>query len=184
MLLPIRFVDTRKRLGGSLALPTAISPQKIANSHLDDNCRLRYHDDISRQLEDHLPLTRNIGKAELEVLNYIQDRGPVTVREVAEHFSAAKGHVRTTTLNVMGRLVKKGYLARRKTGGVYEYRPRMPKRELLRGLVQDFVHRTLGGSLSPFVAYLAEDAELTEQDMAELRRLVEQLRPEKREGKP
>jgi predicted transcriptional regulator len=125
---------------------------------------------------------RNIGTAELEVLNYIQDRHPLTVRQVAEHFAREKGHVRTTTLNVMGRLVRKRYLTRRKVGGVYEYSPRMPKGELLRGLVGDFVDRALGGSLSPFVAYLANDAQLSDDDLAELRRIVDGLEAQSREG--
>lgn len=117
----------------------------------------------------------NIGRSELEVLRYVQDHHPVAVSDVAVHFARTKGHVRTTTLNVMGRLVKKGYLKRQKVGGVYRYSPRHPKSELLRRLVGDFVRSALGGSLSPFVAYLSQDANLSEQDLAELRRLVHQL---------
>jgi len=116
-----------------------------------------------------------IGGAELEVLKFIQDRHPVAVREVAEHFSREKGHVRTTTLNVMGRLVRKGYLKRRRAEGVYVYEPRQEKGELLRRMVGDFVKRALGGSLSPFVAYLAEEGKVSEEDLAELRKVVERL---------
>ena len=118
---------------------------------------------------------RGIGQAELELLTYVQDHHPVTVREVAEHFARTKGHVRTTTLNVMSRLVRKKYLTRRKSNGVYHYSPRVQKGELLRGLVRDFVEGALGGSLSPFVAYLAEDAQLTARDVAELKKLIGQL---------
>ena len=57
-----------------------------------------------------------IGQAELEILRYIQERHPVTVRQVADHVSETKGHVRTTVLNVMTRLVRKRYLVRRKQG--------------------------------------------------------------------
>jgi predicted transcriptional regulator len=127
---------------------------------------------------------RNIGQAELEVLQYIQDHHPATVRDVAGHFGRLRGHVRTTTLNVMGRLVRKRYLSRRKTNGVYHYWPRQHKSELLRGLVGDFVERALGGSLSPFVAYLTEDAKLSDADITELKRLVDQLEPPATEGRP
>jgi BlaI family penicillinase repressor len=117
-----------------------------------------------------------IGRAELEILQHIQSHAaPVTVRQVAEHVLRTKGHVRTTVLNVMSRLVNKGYLVRRKRDGVYEYSPRVPARQLVRNLVQDFVDRALGGSASPFVAYLAEDAQLSADDVAQLRRLVDDL---------
>jgi len=129
-----------------------------------------------------LPRTPGIGRAELEILNYIQDHQPATVRDVAEHFARTKGHVRTTVLNVMRRLVHKGYLTRAKVEGVYQYRPKSPKPQVLRRLVSEFVEKALEGSVSPFVAYLAEDAELSGQDLRELRKLVELLERQ-REGK-
>ena len=122
-----------------------------------------------------MPKPPGIGQAELEILRHIHDRHPVTVRQVAAHVAATKGHTRTTVLNVMTRLVHKGFLTRRKTDGVYTYSPRVPQSEMLRSLVGDFVSRALGGSLSPFVAYLAQDARLTDADLAALRDLVRTL---------
>ena len=122
-----------------------------------------------------MPSPSSIGQAELEVQKYIQDHHPVTVRQVADHVSRTKGHVRTTVLNVMSRLVRKRYLVRRKHEGVYVYSPRVPAGQVLRGLVSDFVDKALGGSPSPFVAYLAEDARLSEQDVEQLKQLVRQL---------
>jgi len=43
-------------------------------------------------------------------------------------------------------------------------------------LVKDFVDTTLGGSVSPFVAYLAEGDPITEDDMDLLTRLVRDLK--------
>jgi len=125
-----------------------------------------------------------IGRAELEILNFIQDRQPATVREVADYFARTKGNARTTVLNVMRRLVHKRYLTRRKVAGVYQYAPRVPRPQLLRSLVREFVDGALGGSLSPFVAYLAEDASLTGEDLRELKKLVRSLEEQRREGSP
>jgi predicted transcriptional regulator len=117
----------------------------------------------------------SIGRAEMEILRYITDHHPVTVRQVAEHVAATKGHVRTTVLNVMERLREKGFLARKKSAGIYQYAPRATKAELLRTFVRDFVERTLGGSVSPFMAYLVEEAELSEAEVKELKSFVHQL---------
>ncbi len=62
----------------------------------------------------------NIGRAEMDILRYITDHHPVTVRQVADHVSETKGLVRTTVLNVMERLRQKGYLARKKADGVFQ----------------------------------------------------------------
>ena len=126
----------------------------------------------------------NIGRAEMEILRHIADHHPVSVREVADHFSATKGHVRTTVLNVMERLREKGYLKRRKSNGIFQYSPSVPRAELLRSLVREFVNRTLGGSLSPFVAYLTEEGKLSAAELAELRTLVKELDREKPKEQP
>lgn len=116
-----------------------------------------------------------IGRMEMEVLRFIADRHPVTVREVAEHFAQEKGYARTTVLTVMERLRRKGYLTRKKVGSTYQYSPRQPKMSILQALVRDFVQSVLGGSLSPFIAYLVQEAELSDEELRELQRLVRDL---------
>src|SRR5262245_62029218 len=111
---------------------------------------------------------KGIGRSELEVLRYVADHHPVTVREVAEHFAATKGQARTTALTVMERLRQKGYLTRSQAEGVYQYSPSEPKAELLGHLVRDFVETALGGSLSPFMAYLSREAELSDAELEAL----------------
>jgi predicted transcriptional regulator len=118
---------------------------------------------------------KNIGKGELEVLQFIHDRHPVTVREVAEHFAQSKGHVRTTILNVMERLRKKGFLVRRRAAGSFQYSPRERKADLFHSLVDQFVQSSLGGSVSPFVAYLVREAALSDEEIGQLKRLVAEL---------
>ena len=117
----------------------------------------------------------NVGRAEMEILQYVAEHHPVTVRDVAEHVGETKGHVRTTVLNVMERLRKKGYLKRKKSEGVFRYAPTVSRAELLRGLVRNFVSNSLGGSVSPFVAYLADEGELTKEEVAQLRKVVREM---------
>jgi predicted transcriptional regulator len=113
-----------------------------------------------------------IGREEMQVLRYVAERHPVSVREVADHIAATSGKARTTVLTVMERLREKGYLIRRKKGGVYRYHPKRSQADVLRCLVADFVIEALGGSVSPFVAYLAEDADLNDEELRALRALV------------
>ena len=123
-----------------------------------------------------------IGREEMQVLRYVADRHPVSVREVAEHVAATSGKARTTVLTVMERLRDKGYLVRRKKGGVYLYRPKRSQAEVLRNLVADFVREALGGSVSPFVAYLAEEGNLNDEEVRELARLVADLEAQRAGG--
>jgi predicted transcriptional regulator len=116
----------------------------------------------------------------MEILRYVQDHPGVTVREVAEHFRQTKGHVRTTILNVMERLRKKGHLGRKKVDGIFRYEACLPKARLLRALVEDFVERTLSGSVSPFLAYLVQNARINDEGLRELKQLVRDLDAQQR----
>jgi predicted transcriptional regulator len=94
------------------------------------------------------------------------------------------GQARTTVLTTMERLRRKGYLCRKKVQGVYRYWPKMAKDELFRQLVGTFVKTALGGSVAPFVAFLAQSGPLSDSEMASLRRLVRDLESKRKEAKP
>src|SRR6476660_4717526 len=100
--------------------------------------------------------SKSIGDQELALLRYVAEEGEATVGQAAEGFGAPRGLARSTVLTMMERLRAKGYLDRRQADGVFRYAPRETAGELLHGVVRDFVERTLGGSVSPFVAYLTE----------------------------
>ena len=117
----------------------------------------------------------NLGQAELEVLRYVADHGPVTVRAVADHLAQTKGHVRTTVLNSMERLRRKGFLQRRKVDGVFHYLPREDKGALFQRLLKNFVEAACGGSRAPLVAYFAEHGKMTREELSMLRKVAERL---------
>ena len=129
------------------------------------------------------PPRASIGREELQLLRYIADHEPVSVREVADHVAATTGKARTTVLTVMERLRRKGYLTRRRVQGTYRYSPCVDQAEFLQHLVGDFVQETLGGSVSPFVTYLSQGADLTAAELEQLKRLVDDL-DAPREGEP
>lgn len=124
----------------------------------------------------------NVGKAELPILRYVADNQPVSVGEVAAYFLAQDGLARTTVLTMMGRLRKKGFLVRKKVKGVFLYSPRQAKQELMRSLVRDFVDKTLGGIVSPFVAFLADEATVSAEELEELKRIVSKIETRKEQA--
>lgn len=116
-----------------------------------------------------------LGSTEIEILRYIGDHHPIRVGEVAGYVAQTTGQARTTVLTIMERLRRKGYLTRKRIAGVYHYSPRVPKHDLLRGLVGDFVGKVLGGSVSPFLAFLSEGGPMSDDDLNMLKRLVRDI---------
>jgi predicted transcriptional regulator len=119
---------------------------------------------------------KSIGDQELALLRHVAEQGPVSVGQVAEGFGAPRGLARSTVLTMMERLRQKGHLDREQADGVYRYFSPVPSGEVLRGAVRSFVERTLSGSVSPFVAYLTETAEVSDTELAELEELVARLK--------
>ncbi len=130
---------------------------------------------------DAAPSTKSIGDQEMALLRFLAERGPVSVGEAAEEYGTPRDLARSTVLTMMERLRAKGHLKREMGGGVFLYSTAQPAAELMRGLVGQFVDRALGGSVSPFVSYLAEKGEVSNSELAELERLVEQLQEKRRE---
>jgi predicted transcriptional regulator len=125
-----------------------------------------------------------LGSTEIEILRYIGDHHPITVGEMAEHVAQTTGQARTTVLTIMERLRRKGRLTRKRVKGVYRYSPKVANDELLRGLVANFVDTTLGGSVSPFVAYLSEGGPVSDGDLVTLKRLVSEMEDQRKGGRP
>lgn len=122
----------------------------------------------------------NFGATELEILRYISDHHPITVGEVAEHIAETSGQARTTVLTIMERLRRKGHLTRKQVGGVFRYAPKVATPVLLQGLVKNFVDKALGGSVSPFVAFLAESGPVSEDDLEKLKAIIQKLEDERK----
>ena len=70
---------------------------------------------------------------------------------------------------------RKGHLTRRLVEQVYTYSPRTQHTAVVRQAIASFVDRTLGGSVSPFVTYLADREELSDEEVAELESLLSRL---------
>jgi predicted transcriptional regulator len=124
----------------------------------------------------------SLGDQELEVLQFVEEHAPATVRDVAEGYGVPRKLSRSTVVTVMERLRQKGYLIRRRRNGIFHYAPRIPASEAIQGMVRRFVETTLGGSVSPVVAYLVRGDSLSEEDLRNLEGFVQDLKAKREEA--
>lgn len=124
----------------------------------------------------------SIGDQELALLTWVAEHEGATVAEVVDGFGMPRDLARSTVLTMMDRLRRKGHLSRRQVRGVYRYRSAVGPRDVLTRAVGSFIERTLGGSVTPVVAYLSESADdLTPEQIQELEDVVARLRARTRE---
>ena len=119
-----------------------------------------------------------LGEQETQILREIVENGPGSVGELQARFGEPKGLARSTVLTMMERLRAKGFLVRKRQDGIFRYAPREGG-DVLTGVVGRFVENALGGSLSPFVAYLSGRERITEAELRDLERVVDRLKKRK-----
>jgi predicted transcriptional regulator len=124
----------------------------------------------------------SIGDQELSLLHYLAETRQASVGEVAAGFGEPRGLARSTVLTMMERLRGKGFLRRRQVRGVFRYSTATGPAEAMRTAVGSFVEKTLSGSVSPFVAWMSERGEVSDDELAELKALVSQLQSRRRES--
>jgi predicted transcriptional regulator len=111
---------------------------------------------------------------ELEIMKVIWPLGRATVRDVHERLRERRDVAYTTVQTMMNLLEAKGHLARTAGPKAQFYKPTRPRRQIVRGLVKEFVERVFDGSARPLLVHLLEDRSLTERERRALERLLEE----------
>jgi BlaI family penicillinase repressor len=115
---------------------------------------------------------RSLSDSEWEVMKVLWEYGPMAARDAYAHLSDAQSWAQGTVKTLLRRMVQKGWLSYTRVGNSFLYRAAVPRRKGLRSAIRQFSERVLGGALSPFVAYYAEEKRLTPEDVAELEKLL------------
>lgn len=104
----------------------------------------------------------------------VWQHGRATVRDVHETLQRTRPLAYTTVLTMMRILEGKGYLRRDGISGrAHVYTSTRSQRAVVGGLVRDFVERVFDGAAQPLVMHLVNDRRLSDEERAEIVRLVE-----------
>jgi BlaI family penicillinase repressor len=128
---------------------------------------------MSRQPMDRL------GKLQRAVVETVWELGEATVRQVWERLCPGKEVSYTTILAAMQRLEKSGWLRHRAEGKSNVYRPTRTREQAGLSSVRTFVRRMFGGNALLMFRHLVEDGELSDAELQELQRLINQKRKER-----
>lgn len=113
-------------------------------------------------------------------MNVLWDSSPRSAREIHEDLADRLGWAYTTTRTVVDRLVDKGAVDKERLHGIYVYRPAVSKPQGIARLVADFSHRVARLPATDVVSFFADSEALTQAEVRELRRLVNELDEEAR----
>ncbi len=113
-----------------------------------------------------------LSDAELEVMKILWDRGSGTVRDVQMKLGKRKRLAFNTVMTFLVRMYNKGYVSRKKVGGLYVYSPKVSKAKILKEAASRVINKVFDGSLDPLVAYIAESRKLSPERIQQLKELA------------
>jgi predicted transcriptional regulator len=122
-----------------------------------------------------------VSDGELEVLKVLWSRGPGTVRDVAEALGGrARSLAYNTVLTLLARLRDKGYVASDNSSTAHVFRPLVTRDDLLNQGLSRLADRICDGTSGPLVHALVKHKRLSSKEIAELRKLLDELERGKR----
>ncbi len=115
-------------------------------------------------------------KSELEILQVLWQFGPSTVRFVNDQLNEQKRAVQyTSTLKLMQIMTEKGMLVSDKTQMKHVYSPAIEEKKTKGFLLEKFVDALYNGSSSSLVMQLLGNKKTTQDEIEEIRSLLDKL---------
>ncbi|EQB03467.1 BlaI/MecI/CopY family transcriptional regulator [Sphingobium indicum] len=121
-------------------------------------------------------VSEKISEAELVVMEALWERAPQTAADVADRVAAGRDWSVQTVKTLLSRLMAKDVIAADQDGRRFLYRPLVAREEYVASESGRLVNRLFGGRVSPLVAQLASQDQLTAEDIAELEEILKGLR--------
>lgn len=116
-----------------------------------------------------------ISESEAVVMEVLWQRHPLGADEVVAVLAERSDWAEATVKTLLNRLMNKGAIRAERDGRRYLYSPVLEREAWVAQQSEGFVERLFGGRVAPLVAHFSERGKLSQADIAELRRLVEEL---------
>ena len=123
---------------------------------------------------------QDVTEAELEVLRVLWERGPATIRVLADRIYPRGGASEYATVQkLLERLEDKGHVSHRAEGRLNVYTARVGREDLVARRLRMTAEQLCDGSLTPLLTHLVSAGRLTPGELRELRRMVDRLSRER-----
>lgn len=116
-----------------------------------------------------------ISEAESVVMQVLWKRSPLGADDVLAALAGRKDWQESTVKTLLNRLLKKGAISSERDGRRFLYAPLLSREDWLQQESEGLLDRLFGGRLAPMVAHFTERRKLSKKDIAELKKLLQEL---------
>jgi predicted transcriptional regulator len=116
-----------------------------------------------------------ISSAESVVMEALWKRSPLTSEAIIAEVGEANGWTEGTVKVLISRLLKKNAIAATPEGRRYLYSPLVSRDAYIQSESQGLLDRLFDGRLAPLVTHFSQADRLSEEDIAELKALIQRI---------
>jgi BlaI family penicillinase repressor len=116
-----------------------------------------------------------ISEAESQVMEVLWRESPLAAEDVAAAIGDSQEWELSTVKTLLNRLLKKKAIDALKDGRRYLYRPLIERADYVHAESKSLLDRLFDGRVAPLVAHFSAQRRLSKKDVAELKRLLEEL---------
>lgn len=121
-----------------------------------------------------------VTEAESIVMEVLWTSHPLSADDVVAALAKREQWQEPTIKTLLNRLLKKGAIRAEKEGRRYLYAPVLKREDWVLGESQGLLERLFDGRVAPLVAHFSAQRKLSQEDVAELRRLLEEIDDDER----
>ena len=116
-----------------------------------------------------------LNASEWNVLNCLWENHPRTVMQLVADLDAAVGWAKSTTITTLRRMEEKGLVRAEKAGRGKAYFPAVEREQAVTAETHSFLDRVYQGSVGLMMSAMARRQELSADEVAELRAILDQI---------
>ena len=116
-------------------------------------------------------MRKTLYDSETKIMDILWKNGPLTAKEISLIAGDTVGWNKNTTYTVIKKLVAKGFIRREEPG--FLCTPLLSEKEAKKSEATQLLQRFFGGSRKALFSALLEDEELSDEELAELRALID-----------
>ena len=124
-----------------------------------------------------------LAELQLAIMQVLWEQQEASVGNVRDALKSLRSLAYTTVGTMLAKMEAKGLVDHRSDGRVNVYRPVVKREQVRQSMMSDLAERLFQGDVSQMMCHLLDGESVTQEDLAELKRLIRRKERELKNGR-
>ncbi len=124
-----------------------------------------------------------LAELQLAIMQVLWEQQEASVGNVRDALESLRSLAYTTVGTMLAKMEAKGLVDHRSDGRVNVYRPVVKREQVRQSMMSDLTERLFQGDVSQMMCHLLDGESVTQEDLAELKRLIRRKERELKNGR-